>query len=220
MRFKFGWICIFIVGLSCSTHQQTGNESIAVQRWTLVGDGFVALDQHKNQIVLAENPDSKGVMLVSPVSYNRNVILTYKVRPLSYESVLVVLLAVSDKGERTSLSFPESYDGNMGYLTTDTDNYFIAFHNKAHNFTPFIRKYPKFLDGNIPLASAPDNVMDTHWHDVEIGKKEGKIWLKIDGEIIAEANDDKPLNNGHIAFRIRGTQDRIAMCLIKDVVVR
>jgi hypothetical protein len=188
-----------------------------LEKWTFYGEGFVAVDSAQEQIVLSELPGSKGVMLVSSGSYPGNIVLSYKVRPLTPESVLVVLLSASDKGEKSSITFPKDYNGNMQYLITDIDNYFIAFHNTAHKKTPFIRRYPQELPGMKALVSAQSNIMTTKWHDVEVGKKDGKIWLKIDNKIVVEATDKNMIGNGHIIFRMRGTKDRIAISLIKDI---
>jgi hypothetical protein len=190
-----------------------------LEKWSFFGKGFVVADSKQEQIVLSELPGSKGVMLVSPASYPKNIVLSYKIRPLTPESVLVVLLSASDRGEKSSIIFPNGYNGNMQYLITDTDNYFIAFHNSAHKKTPFIRKYPQELPGKTELVSAESNVMTTEWHNVEVGKNAGRIWLKIDNKIIVEATDKKMTEAGHIAFRMRGTKDRIGVSLIKDVII-
>ncbi len=52
---------------------------------------------------------------------------------------------------------------------------------------------------------------------MKAGKKAGKIWLKIDNKTIIETTDKKMIDAGHIIFRMRGTKDRIGICLIKDV---
>ena len=187
--------------------------------WTFLGSGFVATDSNQKQTIFAENPGSKGVMLVSPTSYSKDIVLSYKIKPLTPESVLVVLLSASNKGEKKKITFPKEYDGNMKYLITDIDNYFVAFHNSAHKKTPFIRRYPQELPGKAALISAESNIMTTEWHDVEVGKKSGKIWLKIDNKTIVEATDKKMINDGHIIFRMRGTKDRIGVAIIKDVTI-
>ena len=187
--------------------------------WSFQGTGFKALDTTNNQILLSEEPGSKGVMLVSPSGYGNNVTLQYKVKPLSPESVLVAALAVSNKGTESSMTFPDQYDGNMKYLITEADNYFFAFHNSAHKKTPFVRKYPQALPGKDALTSAPENLMTTEWHDIEVGKLNGKIWLSVNGKQVLSYQDDDMLGKGHIAFRLRGTKTRIASALIKDVTI-
>jgi hypothetical protein len=189
----------------------------ALSEWTFYGEGFVAEDAQGQFTVLAETPGSKGVMLVSPESYAGDFELSYKIRPLTPESVLVAILSASDRGAAASLSFPLDYDGSMGYLTTDLDNYFIAFHNAAHGKAPFIRKYSQESIGKEELVIAASNVMTTEWHDVEVGRNAGRIWLKIDDKTLVEATDEAMLGEGHIIFRLRGTPDRMGVSLIKDV---
>ncbi len=208
------FICLSVSGVSAK-EIRVGYEELG--EWVFFGKGFVAEDSKQGHTVLAEIPGSKGVMLVSPKSYSKNIVLSYKIRPLTPESVLVVLLSASDRGEKKSISFPNEYNGNMKYLITDIDSYFIAFHNSAHKKTPFIRRYPQELPGKTTLISAESNMMTTEWHDVEVGKKAGKIWLKIDNKTIVEATDKKMIDEGHIVFRMRGTKDRIGVSLIKDV---
>lgn len=186
-------------------------------QWSFYGAGFVAVDAQQRFTVLAETPGSKGVMLVSPEPYDGDLVVSYKIRPLTTESVLVAMLSVSDRGVDATLDLPEDYDGNMGYLTTDTDNYFIAFHNAAHNTSPFIRRYSEETVGHEQLVIAESNSMTTEWHTVEVGKQEGRLWLKVDGAIVIEATDTAILEAGHLIFRMRGTSERIGVCLIKDL---
>lgn len=188
-----------------------------LSEWSFYGKGFVAVDAQQQYTVLAETPGSKGVMLVSPTSYDGDLVVSYQIRPLTPESVLVAMLSVSDRGADATLNFPENYDGAMGYLTTDTDNYFVAYHNAAHNLPPFIRRYSAETIGREQLVIAESNIMTTGWHTVEVGKQDGRLWLKVDGAIIIEASDATMLEAGHLIFRMRGTAERIAVCLIKDV---
>lgn len=186
-------------------------------QWSFYGAGFVAVDAQERFTVLAEMPGSKGVMVVSPEPYDGDLVVSYKIRPLTPESVLVAMHSVSNRGVDTTLDLPEGYDGNMGYLTTNTDNYFIAFHNAAHNTSPFICRYSEETVGQEQLVIAESNNMTTEWHTVEVGKQEGRLWLKVDGAIIIEATDTAPLEAGHLILRMRGTSERIGVCLIKDV---
>jgi len=222
MRNKLNVIFLTIICLSFNSviakEIKVGNEELG--KWTFYGKGVVAEDLNQGHTVLAETLDSQGVMLVSPETYSKDIVLSYKIRPLTPESVLVVQLSASDKGETNSISFPNDYDGNMKYLITDIDSYFIAFHNSAHKKTPFIRKYPQELPGKTELVTAQSNVMTTEWHDVEVGKKDGGIWLKIDNKTIVETTDNHMIDDGHIIFRMRGTKDRIGVSLIKDVTIK
>lgn len=176
-----------------------------LEKWGFFGKGFVVADSQQEQLVLSELPGSKGVMLVSPDSYRTDIVVSYKIRPLTPESVLVIMLSASDRGENNRITFPDGYDGNIQYLMSEIDSYFIAFHNAAHNRTPFIRRCPQEPSNNTEFVSAELNIMTTEWYDVEAGRKADRIWLKIDNEIIIEATDKQMLDEGHIIFRMRGT---------------
>ena len=68
------------------------------------------------------------------------------------------------------------------------------------------------------LDVAEKNVMVVGKHyAIEVGKKEGNIWLKIDGEMILEAHDSEPYQKGHLALRLRGTAWNSASCLIRNL---
>ncbi|MDA9589759.1 hypothetical protein N9R65_03095 [Opitutales bacterium] len=213
----FGYLSLVCLLLSPVSAKEIRVSPGALSQWSFYGGGFVAVDAQQQHTVLAETPGSKGVMLVSPASYDGDLVVSYKIRPLTPESVLVAMLSVSDRGADATLHLPEDYDGNMGYLTTDTDNYFVAFHNAAHNASPFIRRYSEATVGREQLVLAESNSMTTEWHTVEVGKQNGRLWLKVDGAIIIEASDPAALEAGRFIFRMRGTSERIGVCLIKDL---
>ena len=213
----FGYLSLFCLLLSAVSGKEIRVAPEALSEWSFYGEGFVAVDAQQRHTVLAEAPGSKGVMLVSPESYDGDLALSYKIRPLTPESVLVAMLAVSDRGADAALHFPGDYDGAMGYLTTDTDNYFVAYHNAAHNSRPFIRRYSEATLGREQLVIAESNSMTTEWHTVEVGKQNGRLWLKVNGAIIIEASDPAALEAGRFIFRMRGTSERIGVCLIKDL---
>ena len=107
----------------------------------------------------------------------------------------------------------------MGHFVKEFDGYFVVFHNKAHNRAPFIRRFPQVPSNQVELVEAEQNVMDQKWHNIEVGKKAGAIWLKVDGKTIIQASDKDIVGAGHLIFRLRGTKDKIASVLIKDVII-
>lgn len=182
-------------------------------QWTLLGMGEVST--WGDQLALKEADNTKGVMLVSPDSYGDNVIVRYKALALTPATVMVVVLSLSDEGKTTELTIPDNYDGNMGLLSNDKENYFYAFKNAPHNLTPFVRRY---TNAKIDLASASENTMIAGvYYQIEVGRRGAKLWLSIDGVKIIEADDETPLSGGHIAIRLRGTAGFVAGCLIKDM---
>ena len=181
--------------------------------WTRLGIGSVS--KSGPSVALQESEDSKGIMLVSPDTYGPDVIIRYKVLALTPATVLVAFLSLSDKGESNELTIPEGYDGSLGLLTKESENYFFAFKNAPHNTTPFVKKSPDVPEG---LIRATENSMIAGvFYDVELGSSDGNLWLTVDGEKIFETTDPEPLTGGHIALRIRGTTGFEAGCLIRDL---
>jgi len=164
---------------------------------------------------MTENDSTLGAVMVSPVSYDGDVIVRYKTLALTSATVLVFMHSATDVGSE-KLTIPTGYNGNMGMWVNEKDNYFYAFRNAPHNFPPFLRKYP--VPGGDAIAMANENFMlPGVYYDIEIGRVGNKLWLNVDGENIFETKDESVLSGGHLAFRIRGTAGFKAACLIKDV---
>ena len=95
--------------------------------------------------------------------------------------------------------------------------YMFAFHNAAHNKPgPFIRKYPE--PGTEPLVISEKSYMQSGiYYNVELGKVDNKLFLKIDGQLVLETIDPDYLEGGKLVIRIRGTAHELASCLIRNV---
>lgn len=182
--------------------------------WTFTGEGrFV--DESARQLCLEEGTPSKGVGIFSPKSYAGDVVLRYKVMPLTGATVLVNLLAMSDAGESQELTLPKDYDGSMGPVLS-TENYFVAFRNSPHATAPFIRKNPGYTE----LAIAErDEMIPGVYYDVEVGRVGETIFLKVDGKMIVQTVDAAVLAGGHVGIRLRGTAGHPAVCLLRDLTV-
>ncbi|MCB9287792.1 MAG: hypothetical protein H6560_10790 [Lewinellaceae bacterium] len=186
-----------------------------LKTWQLLGHGEVS--SWANQLSLKESDDSKGVMLLSPEIYQQDVIIRYSVMALTHATVVVTMLSVSDTGKSTELAIPDDYDGNIGLWYNEKENYFFAFNNAPHNRTPFIRKNP---NAEKALVMADRNHMQSGiYYRIEIGIKDGSIWLKIDDKEILNGYDEKLLEGGRIAIRLRGTAGFKAGCLIKEMTI-
>jgi len=186
-----------------------------LENWSFYGLGE-AFKSGGAQFCIAENDSTLGAMIVSPESYSGDVIIRYKVLSLTSSTVLVAMISASDMDSSTELTIPDSYDGRMSLWTKEKDNYFFAFRNAPHDRTPFLRKYP--VPGSEALASATENIMFPGNHyEVELGRIDNTLWLSVNGEKILETTDDEILPGGHIAFRVRGTANFRAACLIKDL---
>lgn len=222
------WTVVLITGLAISTHAQQQHESsldLEKYKKELVSSGDLAgwdffgmgkaFESGGGSVCLTENDSTVGAVLISPESYTGDVIVRYKTLALTSATVLVFMHSVSDVGS-DKLTIPADYNGNMGMWTTDKDNYFHAFRNEAHNFPPFIRKYP--VPGEAALALASENVtLPGVFYTIEIGRIGNKLWLSVDGQKIIKTVDESMLPGGHLVFRVRGTAGFKAACLIKEV---
>lgn len=188
-------------------------ETIATA-WHAHGNGVV---RYQNRMLfMQEAEDTSGVMVVSPEPFPADIILRYELMPMNPASVCVALLSASDTGDGTSLTLPDDYDGSMGVWTREIRNYFFAFHNMAHDRTPFLVRFP---DGG-QLAQHENNVIRSgEFHTIEIGKVQGTLWLSVNGTKRFEVRDTEPLGPGHLAFRIRGINGQTAACLIRNVTI-
>ncbi|MCE5251766.1 hypothetical protein LLG96_16275 [bacterium] len=188
-------------------------------KWPFYGIGNVSIDQAENALRVAESDSSKGVMLVSPESYASRVVVSFKVKPSTFESVNVVVISASDKTTGGDFLIPSDYDGNFGFWTQENvQNYVFAFHNAAHDRKPFIVRDP----GMVLLAEAETHVTGERWNEIEIGRDGSHVFMKIDGKTIIDAADtaQPELPGGKICFRLRGTPGNNASALFKDVVIR
>jgi hypothetical protein len=157
-------------------------------------------------------------MLVSPRGYGKRVEVRFSVMPLNPETVLVTMLSATDAGQDTALTFPSNYDGNIRHLLGQVDSYFFAFHNAAHNRTPFVRKHPYIKGESEDLDVFETNIMSTRWHRIElIADNQGVLKMKIDGKSVLSAIDENPLPGGKVLLRLRGTKTHTATALIKDL---
>lgn len=209
------FLALFATGQNKKTIKISPKE---LASWPFYGQGTIIKENH-GQVFLKEDPNgSKGIMLVSPRSYSTHVVIRYKVMSLTPMTVLVNLLSVSEEGKTELLNLDNKYDGNLATWRNEKESYFFAFCNASHNYPPFIRKFPIKDPHNFTLDMAKENIMMSgKYYNVEVGRKKALIWLKINGKTILKAKDPKPLQGGHIAFRIRGTATEYAACLIKDV---
>lgn len=208
-------IFTLFVSLNGILNAQDRNSVKQLENWTFYGLGTKLLEGH-GQYLLKEDPvESKGVGLISPQSYSTNVVMKYKAMALTPATVLVAIISASNHGADTSLTLPENYDGNIKFWSGGCDNYFFAFHNAAHNWPPFVRR---FDDKRKMLDIAKKNYMHVgKYYEIEVGRKNETIWLKIDGKTVLKTKDPSPYSGGHLGLRIRGTAGEYAACLIKDL---
>ncbi|MFO7776164.1 MAG: hypothetical protein R6W89_10225 [Candidatus Hydrogenedentota bacterium] len=188
-------------------------ELLEWDRWG-VGDYANFRDE---AVHMRETSGSEGLMLVSPEPYGEQVVLTYKAMTLRLATVLVAGVSAADAPGTDALTLPADYDGSMAPLI-ERSLYFFAFHNAPHMSTPFVNRFTP--EGARLLQEAEQRHMQPgYWHDIEVGRDGDRVWLKIDGEEVLDADDDDPPAGGRLMFRIRGTGLEPASCLIRDVVI-
>jgi hypothetical protein len=184
------------------------------ENWNFYGQGSSAAQNR--MFYMEEAKGSSGVMIVSPDAYEGDLIVRYELMPMSAASVCVAILFASDTGEATSLTLPKGYDGSMGHWINDVENYFLAFHNAAHDRTPFAVKFPS----KESLGEYEENILRSgEFSTIEIGRQGETIWFSVNGKLLFKGEDPNPLKSGHLAFRIRGIPQQPASCLIRGLTV-
>ena len=182
--------------------------------WSFYGIGAHAAQNR--MFYMEEGPDSQGVMIVSPEPYSGDVTVRYELMPMNSASVCVAILYASDMGDAESITLPDVYDGSMGHWINEIDNYFFAFHNQAHNRTPFGIRFAT----QTQLGEGETNVMRSgEFHSIEIRRRGNTFSLFVNNERLFEGQDSDPLESGHIAFRLRGTPQHAASALIRNLTI-
>ncbi|MCF8391696.1 MAG: hypothetical protein K9H12_13440 [Bacteroidales bacterium] len=187
-----------------------------LKEWDSFGNGDI--ENNHGQTVMYENPGSLGYMLVSPKSYGENTKVSFDVMPLNASTVFIVEMAAHNSADY-ELNLGADYDGNVKYLFDNVQMYMFAFHNAAHNKSgPFVRKYPD--PGAEPLAAYQKQIIKSgRYSKIELGMKEGELWLAIDEKKVLRVNDPEYYQAGKIILRLRGTGPETAVCLIKNLKV-
>lgn len=186
-----------------------------LESWKSLGDGRAYVTH--GQLMMEEIEGSAGFMIFSPEKYE-DLVLRYEVMTMNPATVLVAILNASNIGESTDLTIGVDNRGSFGFWTKEIEDYMFGFRVMAHNSTPFLRKHPAPEGESSGIALAERNVIHSGWrHTVECGKKGAKLWLKIDGEILFEVKDKKPLGAGQIAIRVRGTGSDLGKSMIRNL---
>ena len=190
--------------------------------WRSLDKGQVSIKD--DYLVLEELPGSDGYFLVSPENYEGDVIVQYKLKPISESSVMIVLLSASDNAESLELKLPsaDAKPEEFWDWRSSMNHYNITFNNESHNYKPFMYKNINQQERGFNLRVNENVVKPGSWYDIETGVVDGRIWLKIDGEYIFNHTDPEPLKGGHIIFRISGTNGEnviLAKSAIKSLVI-
>jgi len=206
------WLAIIIAVccISCNQSVDTPMKEEKISATELAS--WEALDKGQattngDHLIVEELEGADGYFLVSPKSYEGNVIIKYQVKAISQSAVLIVLFSASNSAEGLSLSLPASDASPREYWDwrSDMKHYNVTFNNSSHGIKPFMYKNLNALERGFHLRKSENVVVPGKWYDVEIGKVDGHTWLKIDGAYVFDHEDLQPLSGGHVIFRISGT---------------
>ena len=177
-----------------------------------------------DELIIEEIEGSDGYFLISPKLYPKNFTLNYKVKALSQSTVLINLFSVLQDGNNESFNLPENdaTPREVWDWRTKMKHYNITFNNRSHGITPFFFK-------NIPVNSQEfnerleQNIFEVgHWYDVEVGKKDNRLWFKLNNTMYFDIEDNNPIEGGRLIFRISGTTGEnviFAKAAFKDIVI-
>lgn len=218
---------IAIVILSAITFGcgQSNKEKITPEElatWQTYGKGQSTIQN--NMLLVEETEGSDGYFLISPEQYETDFTLTYKVKALSESTVLITLFSVLQEGDNGTFSVPSesATPREVWNWRSGMKHYNLTVNNRSHGITPFFFK-------NVPPSSRGfnerlgENIMEVgQWYDVEIGKKENRLWFELDGKPFFDVEDAEPYKKGRLIFRISGTTGEntiFAKAAFKDIVV-
>lgn len=214
---------LMITGCEPNDFVEEGISSQELSKWKTIGKGKTSIKDH--EFVFEEIDSSDGFFLVSPKSYQGDMVIQYKIKALSKASVLIVLFSASDTKETIQLTLPEKNAAaeDIWEWRRKMNHYNVTFNNKSHGYTPFFYKNVSSLERDFHLRKQENVMNHNQWVSVEIGKKENKVWFSLNDSIIFERTDYNPLLGGHILFRISGasTQEEtiLAKASIKDLTI-
>ncbi|WP_422862018.1 family 16 glycoside hydrolase [Flagellimonas sp. W118] len=177
-----------------------------------------------NELIVEETKGSDGYFLISPNILKKDFILKYMVKALSESTVLINLFSVTqNQGDQTFELPPNtSTPQEVWQWRTEMKHYNLTFNNRSHGIKPF------FFKNNSPYSrgfheNLPGNIMETgEWNSIEIGKKENRLWFKLNDKIYFNVEDCEPLGEGRLIFRISGTTGEnviLAKAAFKDIVI-
>ncbi|WP_350286705.1 hypothetical protein [uncultured Croceitalea sp.] len=177
-----------------------------------------------DELIVEETEGSDGYFMISPNLFEEDFTLNYKVKALSASTVLINLFSVTQNHSDTAFVLPPdtSTPREVWQWRTEMAHYNLTFNNSSHGITPF------FFKNNSPYSkgfhqSLPENIMEVgEWYSVEIGKKENRLWFKLNDTIHFDVEDCNPLLRGRLIFRISGTTGEnviFAKAVYKDIVI-
>lgn len=216
-----------IILLSATVYScgQNNKEEISVKElatWQTFDKGKSTIQG--DELIVEEIEGSDGYFLISPKVYETDFTLTYKVKALSESTVLITLFSVLQEGDNGTFSVPSesATPREVWNWRSGMKHYNLTINNRSHGITPFFFK-------NVPPSSRgfnerlEENIIEVgQWYDVEIGKKENRLWFNLDGKLLFDIEDADPYQKGRLIFRISGTTGEkiiFAKAAFKDIVI-
>lgn len=177
-----------------------------------------------NELIVEEIEGSNGYFMISPKLFEKDFILSYKVKALSESTVLINLFSVTQEegGQVFALPAKTATPQEVWQWRTQMKHYNLTFNNRSHGIKPF------FFKNNSPYSrgfyqTLPENIMEVdHWYTVEIGKKANRLWFKLNDTTYFDIEDCNPFGGGRLIFRISGTTGEnviFAKAAYKDIVI-
>jgi len=218
MRMRIFFVSImtfcFLLIFACQNTKIITLAPEELERWTIAGIGSVKVDKKNNQVLINEGVNSKGITIISPSSFGKKVIVRFKVKALSPNGVNIVFLSISSQNGEDKIAIPENYQGDFSFWTQgQVQNYMFSFHTGFHQPNSWIKRNP----GEQTLCEKKDVVSEEIWYEIEVGRYGKKLWMKVDKQLVCEAEDEQDLPGGQIALRLRGPGDGSYSCLFKDL---
>lgn len=105
---------LMITGCEPNDFVEEGISSQELSKWKTIGKGKTSIKDH--EFVFEEIDSSDGFFLVSPKSYQGDMVIQYKIKALSKASVLIVLFSASDTKENYTVNLTRKECCRRRYL--------------------------------------------------------------------------------------------------------
>jgi hypothetical protein len=187
-----------------------------VASWMLLGEGTVepAGAGTGEAVSLAVETGSRGAILLAPPVCGPDVVFAFRFKA-SGKGTLHAILNASNAAGGAGLPVPRDYDGGLGWWTASdspirSSIFTLPAGGDARRAR--LRRHP----GGRHLAEGPAAPLEAGWHDVEVGRAGGRLWMTLDERTVLEVRDEAPPPPpGHVGLQIEG--DGPFACLLRDL---